>query len=89
MTAAAAGDDGSMGRALAAGLPADVLAVLMAARANWRAENEGRSAVPAQSSMAMAAEALWERQLDEALTHPLASSYDDVFLAAMRRSRRA
>ena len=82
------GSDGSMGRALRAGLPADLLAVLMAARRHWRASNEGQpAAAPDPGSGALAAE-LWDGQLEQAIAHPAAPAFDEVFVAAMRRSRR-
>ena len=81
------GSGGSMGRALRAGMPADLVAVLMAARRHWRADNEGRPAAEDSGSGALAAE-LWDGQLEQAIAHPAAPAFDEVFVAAMRRSRR-
>jgi len=80
--------DGSMVRALRAGMPADLVAVLMAARRHWRAGNEGRPSVASDSSSGALAAELWDGQLEQAIAHPAAPAFDEVFVAAMRRSRR-
>lgn len=89
MTAAAGAGDGSMTRALAAGLPAELLAVLATARRYWRAQNAGEVPADGDPLTREAAHALWAEHLDRALAHPAASAYDEVFVAAMRRQRRS
>lgn len=78
-------DDRSMQRALAAGLPAEHLAVLMAARRHWRAQNESAPTAEPDDLTESAAGVLWSTSLAAALAHPAAESYDEVFVAAARR----
>lgn len=51
---------------------------------------EGSAAAPAAmvpGSAGIDVRALWDEQLDQALDHPAAPSYDEVSVATMRRSR--
>jgi hypothetical protein len=73
-----------MARALAAGVPADLVAVLMTARRYWRAANDGATTdALAEGEAAL----LWKQELDRALAHPRAEAFDEVFVAAARRAR--
>lgn len=70
---------GDIDRALAAGVPRDVVGVLAAARRHWWASNEQPTPPPTDP-------AYWPG-VDEALAHPLAAAFDEVFVAALRRER--
>jgi hypothetical protein len=72
---------GDIDRALAAGLPRSVVGVLAAARRNWWTANE--RAVDASHP----SQDVYWAGVDEALQHPLAPAFDEVFVAALRRER--
>lgn len=74
-----------MARALTAGLPAEHLAVLMAARRRWWAENDGVPAAEPDLPMGQAAMRLWSQSVAAALAHPAAEAFDEVFVAMARR----
>lgn len=74
-------------RALAAGLPAEVLLVLIQARRLWHQSNGGDPGRPDPNSLT------WELppggwltpEVAEAIRHPAAPAWDGVFITAMRR----
>ncbi len=72
--------------ALDAGLPPDLLAVLMSARRFWAGAVAGHEPEPDALTGEHAA-ALWGADLDRALAHPLAPSFDELFVARLRRQR--
>jgi hypothetical protein len=78
--------DGAMSRALEAGLPAEHVAILMAARRHWWAAHAGRT-TPVDPLTGAASAEVWGEALTAALAHPAAAAFDEVFVAAMRRHR--
>lgn len=72
-------------RALAAGLPADVLQVLVSARRLWRQENADEPARVGQVSAELPAGWWLSEELRVAVRHPQAPLFDEVFVRAMRR----
>lgn len=73
-------------RALAAGLPGDVLLILIGARRLWHQGNGGEAGPdPAGLTAPMPAGWWHTPELAAAVTHPAAAVWDAVFVAAMRR----
>lgn len=75
--------DSSIRRALAAGLPAWHVAALAAERRHQAEDLDPPPAGPG----AAAGELYWQA-VDDALVHPLAPSYDELWVRRMRRTRR-
>lgn len=74
-------------RALAAGLPADLLLVLIGARRLWWETNGGEGGPdPAGLSWALPPGWWHTAELARAVGHPAAADWDGVFITAMRRA---
>lgn len=74
-------------RALAAGLPAEVLLVLIGARRLWHQANGPESTNLDNGALNFKLPPSWWQtpELAAAVAHPAAAGWDSIFVAAMRR----